>query len=103
MLIFRGLTGNMLLGQFVGPFPQGLPDHQRPASCPTSPTLGGVRRRLLGLGADSIGCRCCIGVIGAVLMFVLEPAALAPRASAEQMEVEPLRAVRRQERRSSPR
>jgi putative multiple sugar transport system permease protein len=24
MLIFRGLTGNMLLGQFVGPFPKGF-------------------------------------------------------------------------------
>ena len=28
MLVFRGLTGNILLGQFVGPFPTRLPEHQ---------------------------------------------------------------------------
>ena len=28
MLIFRGLTGNMLLGQFVGPVPERLPEHR---------------------------------------------------------------------------
>jgi putative multiple sugar transport system permease protein len=38
MLIFRGLTGNMLLGQFVGPFPKAFRQSAL-ASYPISATL----------------------------------------------------------------
>ena len=56
MLIFRGLTGNMLLGQFVGPFAQGLPVDQRRLHSRFQRfrhPQGGATER-----TSSSGCRC---------------------------------------------
>ena len=54
MLIFRGLTGNLLLGQFVGPFPKGF---QNIASgfIPDFTDIGAVAQRAAGMGADPLG------------------------------------------------
>jgi putative multiple sugar transport system permease protein len=85
MLIFRGLTGNLLLGQFVGPFARGF---QNIASgfIPDFTEFGGIEAalpehvKLLSL---------LIGVIGAVVMFVMSLRSWL-RARAEKMEAEPL-------------
>jgi putative multiple sugar transport system permease protein len=82
MLIFRGLTGNLLLGQFVGPFARGfqniasgfLPDLNFDAG----PDIGEVRTIALA-----------IGVIGSLVMFGLSLRSWL-RARAEKMEAEPL-------------
>ena len=56
MLIFRGLTGNLLLGQFVGPFARGF---QNIASgfIPDFTGLGGIEAALPD-GRMSSCCRC---------------------------------------------
>jgi putative multiple sugar transport system permease protein len=82
MLIFRGLTGNMLLGQFVGPFARGfqniasgfIPDVQ----VDLGPTFGEVN--IIALG---------VGILGAVVMFASSLRGWA-RAKRENMEAEPL-------------
>ncbi len=82
MLIFRGLTGNLLLGQFVGPFARGfqniasgfIPD----ISFDAGPDVGRVQ--LISMS---------IGVIGALIMFVLSLRSWF-RARRENMEAEPI-------------
>jgi putative multiple sugar transport system permease protein len=82
MLIFRGLTGNLLLGQFVGPFARGfqniasgfIPDVEFDAG----PYLGQVN--LIAV---------LIGVIGALAMFALSLRSWM-RARHENMEAEPI-------------
>ena len=82
MLIFRGLTGNLLLGQFVGPFARGfqniasgfIPDF----AYDLGPDLGSVQFISLA-----------IGVIGVVAMFALSLRSWL-RARREGMEPEPL-------------
>ena len=55
MLIFRGLTGNMLLGQFVGPFPKGF--QKIGAGFMPDVTDFGVLEDAAGQ-AQFTGCRC---------------------------------------------
>jgi putative multiple sugar transport system permease protein len=82
MLIFRGLTGNLLLGQFVGPFARGfqniasgfMPDLEFDAG----PYLGQVN--IIAI---------LIGVLGALAMFALSLRSWR-RARRENMEAEPL-------------
>ena len=54
MLIFRGLTGNLLLGQFVGPFPKGF---QNIASgfLPDFTDIGGLAHGAARMGANPLG------------------------------------------------
>jgi len=87
MLIFRGLTGNMLLGQFVGPFPKGF---QNIASgfLPDFTDLSGLSD-MLPEWAQIRWASLLIGVIGALVMFVMSLKRWR-RAKLEQMEVEPL-------------
>jgi putative multiple sugar transport system permease protein len=87
MLIFRGLTGNMLLGQFVGPFPKGfqniasgfLPDITDISS------IGDALPEWANLHWVSF----LIGIIGALIMFVASLRRWR-RAKQQAMEVEPL-------------
>ena len=87
MLIFRGLTGNMLLGQFVGPFPKGF---QNIASgfLPDFTDLSGLSQALPEW-AQIRWVSFLIGVIGALAMFVSSFRRWR-RARADGMEVEPL-------------
>jgi putative multiple sugar transport system permease protein len=87
MLIFRGLTGNMLLGQFVGPFPQGFQNiasgfissfSDFSAINDAFPQFGQIKWVSL-----------LIGVVGALVMFVLSVRSWL-HARAENMEAEPL-------------
>lgn len=86
MLIFRGLTGNMLLGQFVGPFPKGF---QNIASgfLPDITDIGWLALPEWASGIRWVSL--LIGVIGAIAMFYFSLKRWR-RAKAEQMEVEPL-------------
>ena len=96
MLIFRGLTGNMLLGQFVGPFPKGF---QNIASgfLPDFTDMVGLAHSLPEW-AQIRWVSFLIGVIGAAAMFVSSFRRWR-RSKADGMEVEPLPLLRRQERR----
>jgi putative multiple sugar transport system permease protein len=87
MLIFRGLTGNMLLGQFVGPFPKGF---QNIASgfLPDFTELSGLSASLPEW-AQIRWVSFLIGVIGALIMFYMSLKRWR-RARLEAMEVEPL-------------
>jgi putative multiple sugar transport system permease protein len=87
MLIFRGLTGNMLLGQFVGPFPRGFQD----IASGFISDVGDVGwiNNALGDWGHLKWVSLLIGVIGAVVMFVMSLRSWA-RARAENMEAEPL-------------
>ena len=87
MLIFRGLTGNLLLGQFVGPFARGF---QNIASgfIPDFRGLGGVEASLPEWAHVNL-LSLLIGVGGALVMFGLSMRGWA-RARAENMEAEPL-------------
>jgi putative multiple sugar transport system permease protein len=87
MLIFRGLTGNLLLGQFVGPFPKGF---QNIASgfLPDFTDLSGLSHALPEW-AQIRWVSLIIGVIGAVALFVSSYRRWR-RSSLEGMEVEPL-------------
>ena len=87
MLIFRGLTGNMLLGQFVGPFPKGF---QTIASgfLPDFTEISGFSQSLPEW-AQIRWLSVLIGVAGALAMFVASFSRWR-RARAEAMEVEPL-------------
>jgi len=87
MLIFRGLTGNLLLGQFVGPFAKGF---QNIASgfIPDFSDIGAFQSSLPEW-AHLKWLTLIIGVLGAGAMFVL---ALRRwfKARAEGIEAEPL-------------
>jgi len=87
MLIFRGLTGNLLLGQFVGPFAKGF---QNIASgfIPDFSDIGAFQSSLPEW-AHLKWLTLIIGVLGAGAMFVL---ALRRwfKAHAEGIEAEPL-------------
>jgi putative multiple sugar transport system permease protein len=87
MLIFRGLTGNMLLGQFVGPFPRGF---QNIASgfIPDFTSIGGLEASLPDWAQVKM-LSLLIGVIGALIMFGLSLRSWS-RARAQNMEAEPL-------------
>ena len=88
MLVFRGLTGNILLGQFVGPFPKDfqsissgfIPDF---VSAPLLAIFGN------GIGPNFRWTSMLIGLIGAALL-VFTSARRWRRAKAHTMETEPL-------------
>src|SRR5258708_22502982 len=88
MLVFRGLTGNILLGQFVGPFPKDF----QSISSGFIPDV--VSAPLLALFGDVIGANfrltsMLIGLAGAALL-VFTSARRWRRAKAHTMETEPL-------------
>jgi putative multiple sugar transport system permease protein len=88
MLVFRGLTGNILLGQFVGPFPRDF----QSISSGFIPDF--VSAPLLALFGDGVGANfrwtsMLIGVLGAALL-TFTSARRWRRARADAMETEPL-------------
>jgi putative multiple sugar transport system permease protein len=88
MLVFRGLTGNILLGQFVGPFPRDF----QSISSGFIPDF--VSAPLLALFGDGIGANfrwtsMLIGLVGAALL-IFTSARRWRRARAYTMETEPL-------------
>jgi putative multiple sugar transport system permease protein len=88
MLVFRGLTGNILLGQFVGPFPKDF----QSISSGFIPDV--VSAPLLALFGDVIGANfrwtsMLIGLVGAALL-IFTSARRWRRAKAHTMETEPL-------------
>jgi putative multiple sugar transport system permease protein len=85
MLIFRGLTGNMLLGQFVGPFPKSFQN----ISAGFIPDFGDfeIFKPLLGDSRFHWGTM-IVGVI-AVVVMVASGLARWSRSRAEAMETEP--------------
>jgi putative multiple sugar transport system permease protein len=88
MLVFRGLTGNILLGQFVGPFPKDF----QSISSGFIPDV--VSAPLLALFGDGVGANfrwtsMLIGVFGAALL-IFTSARRWRRARADAMETEPL-------------
>ena len=88
MLVFRGLTGNILLGQFVGPFPKDF----QSISSGFIPDF--VSAPLLALFGDGIGASfrwtsMLIGLVGATLL-IFTSARRWRRARAHTMETEPL-------------
>ena len=87
MLIFRGLTGNLLLGQFVGPFARGF---QNIASgfIPDISGIGGLEASLPEWAHVKL-LSLTIGVLGAAIMFALSLRTWF-RARAEKTEAEPL-------------
>lgn len=87
MLVFRGLTGNILLGQFVGPFPKDF----QSISSGFIPDF--VSAPLLAPFGDSVGANfrwtsMLIGVLGAALL-IFTSARRWRRARADAMETEP--------------
>lgn len=87
MLVFRGLTGNILLGQFVGPFPRDF----QSISSGFIPDV--VSAPLLALFGDGIGANfrwtsMMIGLAGAALL-IFTSARRWRRAKAHTMEAEP--------------
>jgi putative multiple sugar transport system permease protein len=86
MLIFRGLTGNLLLGQFVGPFPREFQD----ISAGFLPELTNIPffKALVGDSNFRWGTM-IIGVL-AVAIMIFSGLRRWQRARAEAMEVEPL-------------
>jgi putative multiple sugar transport system permease protein len=88
MLVFRGLTGNILLGQFVGPFPKDF----QSISSGFIPDL--VSAPLLAIFGDGIGANfrwtsMLVGLAGAALL-VFTSARRWRHARAHTMETEPL-------------
>ena len=86
MLIFRGLTGNMLMGQFVGPFDRNFQDIS--AGFLPDVTDYPALNALFG-GTQFHWGAMAIGVVAVVLMIVLGLRRWT-HARAEQMETEPL-------------
>jgi len=89
MLIFRGLTGNLLLGQFVGPFARGFQDIASGFVFPSLSVQIGPIPYLLDEASPVNVIALGLGVIGALAMFVLSLRGWA-RARAGNMESEPL-------------
>jgi putative multiple sugar transport system permease protein len=88
MLIFRGLTGNILLGQFVGPFPQNF---QSISSGFIPDALSGSLASVTGGGLFGPNFRwtsMLIGVLGAALL-IFTSARRWRREKAHTMETEP--------------
>src|SRR5471030_2121730 len=88
MLIFRGLTGNILLGQFVGPFPQNF---QSISSGFIPDALSGSLASVAGGGLFGPNFRwtsMLIGVLGAALL-IFTSARRWRREKAHTMETEP--------------
>jgi putative multiple sugar transport system permease protein len=88
MLIFRGLTGNILLGQFVGPFPQNF---QSISSGFIPDALSGALASVAGGGLFGPNFRwtsMLIGVLGAALL-IFTSARRWRREKAHTMETEP--------------
>ena len=85
MLIFRGLTGNMLQGQFVGPFAKGF----QAISAGFIPDFSDFGILKAGEGQDQFfWLTMLIGVIGAALM-IYTGARRWTRDNAQSMETEP--------------
>lgn len=85
MLIFRGLTGNMLLGQFVGPFARGF----QAISAGFIPDFSDYGIFAAGKDQDQFfWSSMLIGVIGAVIMIALSVRRWR-RDKAQNMESEP--------------
>ncbi len=87
MLIFRGLTGNLLLGQFVGPFPKGFQNISS-GFLPDITDIAGMAAALPEW-AQIHWVSLLLGVVGALAMFV-SGFRRWRRSKAEGMEVEPL-------------
>ena len=87
MLIFRGLTGNLLLGQFVGPFPKGFQSISS-GFLPDITDIGGLATALPEW-AQIHWVSLLLGVVGALAMFV-SGFRRWRRSKLEGMEVEPL-------------
>lgn len=85
MLIFRGLTGNILLGQFVGPFP---PNFQSISSGFIPDALSGALAPFFIFGANFRWTSMLIGVFGAALL-IFTSARRWRREKAHTMETEP--------------
>ena len=87
MLIFRGLTGNMLLGQFVGPFPKGFQD----IASGFISDVGDLAwvNKAMGAWGHLKWVSLTVGVVGALVMFVMSLRRWR-HARAENMEAEPL-------------
>jgi putative multiple sugar transport system permease protein len=89
MLIFRGLTGNILLGQFVGPFP---PDFQSISSGFIPDALSASLSALVGsgpiFGPNFRWASMLIGLFGAGLL-IFTSARRWRRENAHTMETEP--------------
>jgi putative multiple sugar transport system permease protein len=85
MLIFRGLTGNMLLGQFVGPFPKAFQN----ISSGFIPDFGDfdVFKPLIGDSRFHWGTM-IVGIL-AVVMMVSSGLARWSRSRSQSMETEP--------------
>jgi putative multiple sugar transport system permease protein len=89
MLIFRGLTGNLLLGQFVGPFARGFQDIASGFVFPSlSVTLGPIPY-LLDAPSPVNVVALGLGIVGALAMFFLSLRTWM-RARADKIEAEPL-------------
>ncbi|MGD0722187.1 MAG: multiple monosaccharide ABC transporter permease [Roseiarcus sp.] len=85
MLIFRGLTGNMLLGQFVGPFARGF----QAISAGFIPDFSQFGIFKAGAGDDQFfWLSMLIGVVGAALLIVFSTRRWM-RDNAQSMETEP--------------
>ncbi len=87
MLIFRGLTGNLLLGQFVGPFPKGFQNISS-GFLPDITDIGGLAQALPDW-AQIHWVSLLLGVFGALALFVSSFRRWR-RSKLEGMEVEPL-------------
>jgi len=85
MLIFRGLTGNMLMGQFVGPFDRNFQDISA-GFLPDFADIPGLKG--LVAGSHFHWGAMLIGVVAVVLMVVIGLRRWR-HARAEQMETEP--------------
>jgi len=88
MLVFRGLTGNILLGQFVGPFPR---DFQSISSGFIPDVVSAPLLALFGddLGANFRWTSMLIGLAGAAIL-IFTSARRWRHARAHTMETEPL-------------
>jgi putative multiple sugar transport system permease protein len=86
MLIFRGLTGNLLLGQFVGPFARGF----QSISAGFIPDFSNFGLFVAAEGQDQFyWLTMLIGIVGTVLMVLLSARRRA-RDTAGDMDIEPI-------------
>jgi putative multiple sugar transport system permease protein len=86
MLIFRGLTGNLLLGQFVGPFARGF----QSISAGFIPDFSNFGVFVASEGQDQFyWLTMLIGILGAALL-VLVSARRRARDTTAEMDIEPI-------------